>query len=46
MGAMKAVQVSTPKGPFEVVEREVRDPGPGEIRVKVEACGVCRSATR
>lgn len=43
MGTMKAVQVSTPKGPFEVVEREVRDPGPGEIRVKVEACGVCHS---
>jgi D-arabinose 1-dehydrogenase-like Zn-dependent alcohol dehydrogenase len=40
---MKAVQVSKPNGPFEVVTRDVRDPGPGEIRVKVEACGVCHS---
>jgi D-arabinose 1-dehydrogenase-like Zn-dependent alcohol dehydrogenase len=40
---MKAVQVSKPNGPFELVEREVRDPGPAEIRVKVEACGICHS---
>jgi len=40
---MKAVQVAKPGGPFEVVEREVRDPGPSEIRIKVEACGVCHS---
>lgn len=48
MATMRAVQVSKPNGPFEVVAREVRDPGPGEIRVKVEACGVCHSdaATR
>ena len=43
MAKMKAVQVSKPNGPFEVVERDVRDPGPGEIRVKVEACGICHS---
>lgn len=43
MPKMKAVQVSKPNGPFEVVSREVREPGPGEIRVKVEACGVCHS---
>ncbi len=40
---MKAVQVSKANGPFEVVERDVRDPGPGELRVKVEACGICHS---
>jgi len=40
---MRAVQVSRPNGPFELVEREVREPGPGEIRVKVEACGICHS---
>jgi D-arabinose 1-dehydrogenase-like Zn-dependent alcohol dehydrogenase len=40
---MKAVQVSKPNGPFEVVSRDVRDPGPGEIRIKIEACGVCHS---
>jgi D-arabinose 1-dehydrogenase-like Zn-dependent alcohol dehydrogenase len=43
MAKMKAVQVSKPNGPFEVVSRDVRDPGPGEIRVRVEACGVCHS---
>src|ERR687883_549654 len=43
MAKMKAVQVSQPNGPFEVVSRDVRDPGPAEIRVKVEACGVCHS---
>jgi len=40
---MKAVQVSKANGPFEVVSREVPDPGPREIRIRVEACGVCHS---
>jgi D-arabinose 1-dehydrogenase-like Zn-dependent alcohol dehydrogenase len=43
MPKMKAVQVSKPNGPFEVVSRDVRDPGPREVRVKVEACGICHS---
>jgi len=43
MPTMKAVQVSRANGPFEVVEREVPEPGPGQIRIKVEACGVCHS---
>ena len=43
MATMKAMQVSKPNGPFELVEREVPAPGPGQIRVKVEACGVCHS---
>ena len=43
MSRMKVVQVSKPNGPFEVASREVRDPGPGEIRIRVEACGVCHS---
>jgi D-arabinose 1-dehydrogenase-like Zn-dependent alcohol dehydrogenase len=40
---MKAVQVPKPGADFEVVEREVPQPGPGEVRIKVEACGVCHS---
>jgi propanol-preferring alcohol dehydrogenase len=40
---MKAVQATKPNGPFEVVELDVREPGPGEVRVKIEACGVCHS---
>jgi D-arabinose 1-dehydrogenase-like Zn-dependent alcohol dehydrogenase len=43
MKTMKAVQVRTPGGPFELVEREIPEPGPGQVRVKVEACGVCHS---
>jgi D-arabinose 1-dehydrogenase-like Zn-dependent alcohol dehydrogenase len=40
---MRAVQVSKPDAPFELVEREISDPAPGTVRVKVEACGVCHS---
>src|SRR5207244_4752401 len=43
MPTMKAMQVSKPNGPFELVEREVPTPGPGQVRIKVEACGVCHS---
>ena len=43
MSKMKAIQVSKANGPFELVEREIPSPGPGWVRVKVEACGVCHS---
>jgi D-arabinose 1-dehydrogenase-like Zn-dependent alcohol dehydrogenase len=43
MPKMRAVQVSQPKGPFEIVEREIPEPGPGSVRIKVQACGVCHS---
>lgn len=43
MPKMRAVQVKSPKGPFELVEREIPQPGPGKVRVKVYACGVCHS---
>jgi 2-desacetyl-2-hydroxyethyl bacteriochlorophyllide A dehydrogenase len=40
---MKAVQVSKPGGNFEVVERPIPQPGRAQVRIKVEACGVCHS---
>src|SRR6476646_4635663 len=40
---MKAVQISKPGGNFEVVERPVPEPSRGQVRVKVEACGICHS---
>jgi propanol-preferring alcohol dehydrogenase len=40
---MKAVQVSKAGGPFELVERPIPQPGPGQVRIKVEACGMCHS---
>jgi D-arabinose 1-dehydrogenase-like Zn-dependent alcohol dehydrogenase len=43
MGTMRAVQVAVPGGPLELVEREIPQPGPGDARVRVEACGVCHS---
>lgn len=42
---MKAVQISKPGGNFEVVERPTPEPGRGQVRIKVEACGVCHSDT-
>jgi len=43
MARMRAVQVSHANGPFELVEREVPNPGDREVRVKVQACGICHS---
>src|SRR5438876_5297498 len=43
VAAMKAAQVPKPGAAFEIVEREIPKPGAGEVRVKVQACGVCHS---
>ena len=43
MSRMKAVQVSKPGGNFEIVERAIPEPGRAQVRVKVEACGICHS---
>jgi D-arabinose 1-dehydrogenase-like Zn-dependent alcohol dehydrogenase len=43
VAVMRAVQVSEPGGALEMVEREVPEPGFGEVRVRVHACGVCHS---
>jgi D-arabinose 1-dehydrogenase-like Zn-dependent alcohol dehydrogenase len=43
MATMRVAQVSRPKGPFEFVERPIPQPGPGWVRIKVQACGVCHS---
>jgi D-arabinose 1-dehydrogenase-like Zn-dependent alcohol dehydrogenase len=40
---MRVAQVTAAHGPIEVVDRPVPDPGPGKVRVKVQACGVCHS---
>src|SRR6202521_2260198 len=40
---MKAVQVPKPGGDFEITEREILKPGPTEVRIKVQACGICHS---
>lgn len=43
MPKIRVVQVEKKGGPFELVERDLPNPGPGEVRVKVQACGVCHS---
>jgi D-arabinose 1-dehydrogenase-like Zn-dependent alcohol dehydrogenase len=40
---MRSVQVSEPKGPLEMVERDIPDPGAAQVRIKVQACGICHS---
>jgi D-arabinose 1-dehydrogenase-like Zn-dependent alcohol dehydrogenase len=40
---MRVVQVSKPGGNFELVDRPVPEPGRGQVRIKVEACGICHS---
>jgi len=40
---MKAAQVPKPGADFQIVEREIPKPGPGQVRIKVQACGVCHS---
>jgi D-arabinose 1-dehydrogenase-like Zn-dependent alcohol dehydrogenase len=41
MPKMRAVQVPHAKAPFEMIERELPDPAPGMVRIKVQACGIC-----
>ncbi len=43
MAKMQAVQVARAGGPLELVEREMPEPARCEVRVRVEACGVCHS---
>ncbi len=43
MAMMAAVQISKARGNFELVEKRIPDPSPDQVRIKVEACGVCHS---
>jgi D-arabinose 1-dehydrogenase-like Zn-dependent alcohol dehydrogenase len=43
MTQMKVAQVPKPGADFQIVEREIPEPGAGHIRIKVQACGVCHS---
>jgi alcohol dehydrogenase, propanol-preferring len=43
MPTMKAMQISKAGGDFEPVERKIPEPQAGQVRIKVEACGICHS---
>jgi len=40
---MKAAQIPKAGADFQIVEREIPEPGPGHVRIRVQACGVCHS---
>jgi D-arabinose 1-dehydrogenase-like Zn-dependent alcohol dehydrogenase len=43
VATMKLAQIARPGADFEIVERNVPEPGAGHVRIKVQACGVCHS---
>ena len=40
---MKSIRVEQPKGPFKLVDEKIVEPGRGQVRIKVQACGICYS---
>lgn len=40
---MRVVEVPSPNAPFKLVERDIPQPGPRQVRIKVQACGLCHS---
>ncbi|PTR38958.1 alcohol dehydrogenase [Rhodococcus sp. OK611] len=43
MSTIRTVQVDHPNAELRLTTREIPDPGPGQVRVTVEACGICHS---
>lgn len=43
VATMKVAQIGKPGAGFQMVEREIPKPGAGQVRIKVQACGVCHS---
>jgi D-arabinose 1-dehydrogenase-like Zn-dependent alcohol dehydrogenase len=43
MSKMRVVQVPRPNGPYELVERDIPEPGAASVRIRVSACGICHS---
>lgn len=43
VATMRVAQISNPGSAFEIVEREIPEPAAGQVRIKVQACGICHS---
>jgi D-arabinose 1-dehydrogenase-like Zn-dependent alcohol dehydrogenase len=41
MAKMRVVQAPRANAPLEVVERNIPEPGRGQVRIRVEVCGIC-----
>jgi alcohol dehydrogenase len=46
MPTIRAVQVAKAGGDFELVERAIPEPGPSQVRIPVEACGINKARFR
>jgi alcohol dehydrogenase len=44
VATFRSVQVAEPGAALKVVDREEREPAPGQVRIAVEACGICHTA--
>ena len=40
---MKSIRVEQAKGSFTLFDEKIVEPGRGQVRIKVQACGVCHS---
>lgn len=43
VATMKVAQISKPGSAFEIIEREIPEPDAGQVRIRVQACGICHS---
>ena len=43
LATMQGAQIPKPGADFQLVEREIPAPGAGQVRIKVQACGICHS---
>src|SRR5262245_28506774 len=43
MKTARAMQVTSPGGAFELVQREIAEPDPRQVRIKSQSCGLCHS---
>ncbi len=43
MSTIRSIQVAEPGAPFELIDRDLPEPGRGQVRVAVEACGICHT---
>ena len=40
---MRSVQISKANGPLDIVEKDIPEPSVCQVRIKVQACGICHS---